>query len=90
MLLDSHGGLLLPRSDIQLRLAFQIADGMAYLHGREPPVIHHDLKSLNILCFSKLGSSKLQELTVDMLEGLRVKRGSAHMRLWTSHWTGCF
>ena len=73
MLLDSHGGLLLPRSDIQLRLAFQIADGMAYLHGREPPVIHHDLKSLNILCFSKLGRSKLQELTVDMLEGLRLK-----------------
>ena len=69
-LLDSHGDMLITRPDIQLRLAFQIADGMAYLHGREPPVIHHDLKSLNILCFSTSGGSKL---SVGMLEGLLVK-----------------
>ena len=72
-LLDSHGDLLLPRPDVQLRLASQIADGMAYLHGRDPPILHHDLKSLNILCFSKSERSKLQELSVGTLDELSVK-----------------
>jgi serine/threonine protein kinase len=31
-----------------LRLAIEIADGMAYLHTQSPSIIHRDLKSLNI------------------------------------------
>ena len=32
-----------------LRIAFEVAKGMDYLHSRDPPVLHRDLKSLNIL-----------------------------------------
>ena len=34
---------------MQLKLAHGIAAGMAYLHGRTPPMLHHDLKSENVL-----------------------------------------
>ena len=34
---------------MQLKLARGIAAGMAYLHGRTPPMLHHDLKSENVL-----------------------------------------
>lgn len=33
---------------IQLRLVLDIARGLAYLHGRDPPVAHRDLRSPNI------------------------------------------
>jgi len=33
----------------QLKIASDIADGMAYLHGLPTPVVHRDLKSLNVL-----------------------------------------
>ena len=32
----------------KLSICMDIADGMHYLHSRTPPVIHRDLKSLNI------------------------------------------
>ena len=31
------------------QIAYDVAAGMAYLHGQNPPVIHRDLKSLNVL-----------------------------------------
>ena len=34
--------------DIRVNLALQVAEGMAYLHNQEPPIIHRDLKSHNI------------------------------------------
>ena len=34
--------------DVRLNLALQVAEGMAYLHNQEPPIIHRDLKSHNI------------------------------------------
>ena len=34
--------------DIRLNLALQVAEGMAYLHTQDPPIIHRDLKSHNI------------------------------------------
>jgi len=33
----------------KIRWALEIADGMRYMHSFEPPVIHRDLKSPNIL-----------------------------------------
>ena len=32
-----------------VRMAIQIAEGMAFLHSRSPPVVHRDLKSHNVL-----------------------------------------
>jgi len=34
----------------RLYLALQVAEGMTYLHTQDPPIIHRDLKSHNILC----------------------------------------
>lgn len=34
---------------IRISIAKGIARGMAYLHGMQPPIVHRDLKGLNIL-----------------------------------------
>ena len=34
--------------EVRLNLALQVAEGMAYLHTQDPPIIHRDLKSHNI------------------------------------------
>lgn len=34
---------------MKLQLALDAAEGMLYLHSREPPVIHRDLKTSNLL-----------------------------------------
>ncbi|CAN0564201.1 unnamed protein product, partial [Ectocarpus sp. 12 AP-2014] len=44
--LDDRGTPLTPRA--RLRVAVDVAEGMLYLHSREEPVIHRDLKSHNI------------------------------------------
>lgn len=33
------------------RMALDIAKGMNYLHTQEPPILHRDLKSLNLLVY---------------------------------------
>ena len=33
---------------LRLRMAIDVAEGMAYLHSRNPPIIHRDLKSHNL------------------------------------------
>ncbi|KAG8902091.1 hypothetical protein FRB99_004845 [Tulasnella sp. 403] len=43
----------MPSEKEQLRLALDTADGLQYLHTREPPVCHGDIKSLNILINSE-------------------------------------
>ena len=40
----------------KLKIAKDIAQGMAYLHSMNPPVIHRDLKSLNLLLSDPLNS----------------------------------
>ena len=42
---DRERALSLP---VRLNLALQVAEGMAYLHAQDPPIIHRDLKSHNI------------------------------------------
>lgn len=37
----------IPR-ELRILLALQVAEGMAYLHHQDPPIIHRDLKSHNI------------------------------------------
>ncbi|CAN0478496.1 unnamed protein product, partial [Hapterophycus canaliculatus] len=44
--LDDRGSPLTPRA--RLRIAVDVAEGMLYLHSREVPIIHRDLKSHNI------------------------------------------
>ena len=56
--LDDHGALVAAKADVQLRLALHIAEGMAYLHAREPPMLHHDLKSANVLLFAGPGGAQ--------------------------------
>lgn len=34
--------------ELRLNMALQVAEGMAYLHNQDPPIIHRDLKSHNI------------------------------------------
>ena len=37
----------LPR--LKLRIARELCDGLAFLHGHEPPIVHRDLKPANVL-----------------------------------------
>ncbi|ETV64372.1 TKL/DRK protein kinase [Aphanomyces astaci] len=39
-----------------LSMAIDISRGMAYLHSMDPPIIHRDLKSMNILVSSSFGA----------------------------------
>jgi len=41
----------------QVKIATDVADAMAYLHGLDPPVMHRDLKSLNVLLLEPLTST---------------------------------
>ena len=47
-----------------LRLALHIARGMAFLHAQERPLLHHDLKSANVVLFSERGDGELTEGTI--------------------------
>ncbi|KAF0908923.1 hypothetical protein E2562_030219 [Oryza meyeriana var. granulata] len=52
----------------------QILDGLAYLHGHEPPIIHHDLKCDNIFVNGNQGEVKIGDL------GLAAFRRGSHAR----------
>ena len=54
-LLDSKPAEVVGIQPVQLRLAAGIAAGMAFLHALPPPrgpLLHHDLKSANVLLFN--------------------------------------
>ncbi len=46
-----HDNLTIQSPDlrIQLKMCLDIADGMQFLHSHDPPILHRDLKSGNIL-----------------------------------------
>jgi serine/threonine protein kinase len=35
----------------------QVLKGLAYIHGQEPPIIHRDIKPLNVLVYNVEGQS---------------------------------
>ena len=39
----------------RMKLALQIAEGMEVLHAMKPPILHRDLKSLNVFITKKEG-----------------------------------
>ena len=64
-LLDDQDRNLGPRTRVSL--ALQVAEGMTYLHTQDPPIIHRDLKSHNILCHETF----IETDTRDMGKGSR-------------------
>lgn len=41
----------------RVKMLLDAAKGMLYLHSFEPPILHRDLKSANLLVISKFGNS---------------------------------
>ena len=56
---------------LKLKIAFDVADGMRFLHNRVPPLIHSDLKSPNILLVSTNPSDSVVAVVADF--GLSTK-----------------
>ncbi|KAG8920481.1 hypothetical protein FRC01_000732 [Tulasnella sp. 417] len=54
-----------PNAD-RRRLINQVAEGLVYLHGREPPVVHSDIKPANVLV-SDNGDAKLCDFGISKL-----------------------
>ena len=52
LLADADAFPELTWADPLLRMAADVARGMAYIHGQHPPILHLDLKSLNVLVSS--------------------------------------
>lgn len=59
--------------EIRKRLALDIAKGMNYLHSFEIPIIHRDLKSLNVL-IDESYRAKLADFGWTRLMGKRMTR----------------
>ncbi|KAG7384720.1 hypothetical protein PHYBOEH_009333 [Phytophthora boehmeriae] len=64
-----HSAIALSWSDPLLKIATDVAQGVSYLHNCDPPLVHRDLKSSNLLCtrtysckVSDFGESKRQLL----------------------------
>mmetsp|Transcript_44575 Transcript_44575/g.123511 ORF Transcript_44575/g.123511 Transcript_44575/m.123511 type:complete len:288 (+) Transcript_44575:108-971(+) len=84
---------LLHHSDIELswpqksKMAVDIAEAMVYLHSHEPPILHRDLKSLNLLLAEKIRNDvdipmvKLSDFGMSRLQDDTMTLGAG-----TSHW----
>ncbi|VFQ69383.1 unnamed protein product [Cuscuta campestris] len=66
----------------RLRMALDVARGMNYLHTRNPPIVHRDLKSSNLLVDKswtvKVGDFGLSKLKNATLLSARSGRGTPH------------
>ena len=56
--------------DIKLSILVDVAKGLAYLHGRSPPIIHRDLTARNILITTS-GVAKITDLGMAKIINLR-------------------
>ncbi|KAJ3304821.1 copper transport protein ctr1, partial [Blyttiomyces sp. JEL0837] len=55
---------LCPEPKVRLQLALDIANGMSYLHNLKPPILHRDLKSMNVLVDFERGKLSQSELVL--------------------------
>jgi serine/threonine protein kinase/ABC-type branched-subunit amino acid transport system substrate-binding protein len=85
-----HNPNILLSYEMKLHLATQAAQGMNFLHMSSPPIIHHDLKSHNILLddkwnarISDFGIAKLKEES----RTVRSEGGAVGHSIGTIYWT---
>lgn len=69
----------------RLNLMIGIADGMSYLHSRNPIVIHRDLKSLNILITDDW-NSKITDFGLSRLSAEHNTNAMMTGQIGTFHW----
>ncbi|CAD8083040.1 unnamed protein product [Paramecium sonneborni] len=72
----------------RVKMAIQIADGMLHLHKLNPPLIHRDLKSLNLLLESTFDQNRLNIKIADFgLARVQADNGEQMTSvLGTFHW----
>ena len=69
-----------------LKLCLGAAKGMEYLHTRDPPIIHRDLKSVNVL-FSDKGGGELVAKVSDFGESREEDNEMTMTMTGTPYWT---
>ena len=90
LLRSKEGRRLLPREKLQF--ALDVARGMAYLHSQEPPVIHRDLKSENVLVVwnakQRRRHLKIVDFGLARVKEMDSKGGTQQMtQAGTPYWT---
>jgi serine/threonine protein kinase len=73
-LLDDHGRNL--STHLRLSLALQVAEGIAYLHNQDPPIIHRDLKSHNIFVHETFASHSFGSESSHRMSAPKRSKGS--------------
>ena len=75
----------------KLKICTDTAQGMCYLHSLNPPVLHRDLKSLNLLLYSPVIQSKWESVIVKITDfgiakTLELTGGMMTGLVGTCHW----
>lgn len=64
----------------RIKICKDIAEGMAYLHSIVPPIIHRDLKSLNLLMDQPIKRTNINDINVKIADfGLSRLQDTTHM-----------
>jgi len=62
--LDTRPQMIVPKQLVQIMIAYDIASALAYCHSLTPePLLHHDIKSANVLLFAAGDTSSGDDLT---------------------------